>query len=150
MYTDRKTHMHTHAYTHIHTHVVIHLESKIEQLESSNYLSAKADLLERAPANLKRFVELDSVKGASSWLTVLPWQEHGFTLHKTVSMMLLLLDMVGALLDFLSTNPVVLGILLNIYFLIRHNEICNLTANLLTEVCHKVKVEPGLVIANFW
>ena len=27
---------------------------------------------------------------------------------------------------------------------IRHNEICGLTASLLTEVCHKVAVEPHL------
>ena len=28
--------------------------------------------------------------------------------------------------------------------IIRHNEICDLTANLLTEVCHEVQIEPGL------
>ena len=60
------------------------LKSVIRHLRSSNSLSAKADLLERAPANLKRSVELASEKEASSWLTVLPWQEHGFSLHKTV------------------------------------------------------------------
>ena len=61
----------------------ISLKSEINQLKSSNSLSAKAELLERAPANLKRSVELASERGASSWLTVLAWQEHGFSLHKT-------------------------------------------------------------------
>jgi len=32
---------------------------------------------------LKRALELTSEKGASNWLTVLPVQEHGFSLHKT-------------------------------------------------------------------
>ena len=27
---------------------------------------------------------------------------------------------------------------------IRHNEVCNLTATLLTEVCHNICIEPGL------
>lgn len=61
----------------------ISLKSEIRYLKPSNSFSAKADLLERAPVNLKRSVELASEKGASSLLTVLPWQEHGFSLHKT-------------------------------------------------------------------
>ena len=32
---------------------------------------------------LKRAVELAQEKGASSWLTALPIQEHGFALHKS-------------------------------------------------------------------
>ena len=43
---------------------------------------------------------------------------------------------------------VVLGFPLNIHKgefpTIRHNEIRDVTANLLTEVCHEVQVEPGL------
>ena len=34
------------------------------------------------PVSLKRSVELASEKGASSWLSALPIQEHGFCLHK--------------------------------------------------------------------
>ena len=59
--------------------------------------------------------------------------------------------MVGIWPDVLSTALVVLGFLLNILFLskrgfptIRHNEIRDLIANLLTEACHEVQVEPGL------
>ena len=97
----------------------ISLKSKIKQLKSSNFLSAKAELPERAPANLKRSVELALEKGASNWVTVLPWQKHGFSLHKTASMMLLLFDMVGILLDFPSTVLVMFSFLLNIHFLVR-------------------------------
>ena len=56
----------------------ISLKSEINQLKSSNSLSAKAELLERAPANLKRSVELALQRGESSWLTVLPWQEQAY------------------------------------------------------------------------
>ena len=34
------------------------------------------------PANLKRIVSLSGDKGASSWLSALPVEEHGFALHK--------------------------------------------------------------------
>jgi len=49
------------------------IKSKIRHLKSSHIASVHSDLL----------VELASKKGASSWLTVLPWQEHIFALHKT-------------------------------------------------------------------
>ena len=61
--------------------------------------------------------------------------------------------MVGILLTFLSTVLVVLGFLLEIHFLVQreafsltitHNEVHDLTASLLTKVCHEVQVEPGL------
>ena len=45
--------------------------------------SNKASLLEEATASLKRPIELASEKGVSNWLTVLPLQEHNFSLHKT-------------------------------------------------------------------
>ena len=57
--------------------------SIIKWLKSSQAASPHSDLLDRAPSSLKRSVELASGKGISSWLTVLPWQEHGFALHKT-------------------------------------------------------------------
>lgn len=34
------------------------------------------------PNNLRHVVQLSSEKGASSWLFVLPIEEHGFVLHK--------------------------------------------------------------------
>ena len=35
------------------------------------------------PDRLQKAVDLAKVKGASTWLTVLPLTEHGFTLHKS-------------------------------------------------------------------
>ena len=130
----------------------ISLKSAIKYLKSSNSLSAKADLLRRAPANLKRSVELALEKEASSLLTVLPWQEHGFSVH-----IMAFYDTVALRYGW---NPARFpqfcscGALFSIehsfsclkggFPTIRLNEIHDLTANLLTEVCHEIQVEPGL------
>ena len=97
-------------------------------------------------------MELASEKGASSWLTALPLTEHSFSLHK------------GAFRDALALRygwfplqtPAHCDCGANFsidhslscpkggFPSIRHNEIRNLTARLLTEVCHDVRVEPHL------
>ncbi|XP_064397778.1 uncharacterized protein LOC135344497 [Halichondria panicea] len=97
-------------------------------------------------------MDLASEKGASSWLTALPLSEHGFTLHK------------GAFQDALALrygwNPTntptncdcgkafstehALSCAKGGFPTIRHNEIRDLTADLLTEVCNDVRIEPDL------
>ena len=104
------------------------------------------------PDSLKRSLELASEKGASSWLTTLPIADFGFKLHK------------GAFCDALAMRY---GLPLNRtpsncecgtkftvdhaftcsrggFLILRHNEIKDLTAHLLTEVCHQVSIEPDL------
>ena len=91
-------------------------------------------------------------KGASSWLTTLPITEHGFVLHK------------GAFRDALCLRygwhpPLLLSLCACSQRLtvertlscsrgglpsIRHNEICDLTAELMSEVYYGVGIEPGL------
>ena len=97
-------------------------------------------------------MDLASEKGASSWLTSLPIEEYGFCLHK------------GAFRDALALRygwspqqtPMycVCGASLTVehalscprggFPIVRHNEIRDVTANLLTEVCHDVTIEPDL------
>ena len=91
-------------------------------------------------------------KGASSWLTTIPLEEFGFTLHK------------GAFRDALALRygwqpPNVrtncsCGSLLSVehalsrpkggFPSLRHNEVRDLTANVMAEVCHYVSIEPHL------
>ena len=91
-------------------------------------------------------------KGASSWLSALPIEEFGFALHK------------GAFRDALALRygwtPCLvpshcacgqpfsvshaLSCSMGGYPSIRHNEIRDLTAELLSEVCHSVSIEPHL------
>ncbi len=90
--------------------------------------------------------------GASSWLTSLPIKEHGFCLHK------------GAFFDALALRygwaptktptHCVCGATFAVDHLLscsrggfpslRHNEVRDLTARLLTEVCNDVQIEPEL------
>ena len=108
--------------------------------------------MKQLPPPLKRSVELAGEKGASNWLTALPISEFGFTLHK------------GAFVDAISLrygwtpNRVPsyceCGTVFSIdhslscprggFTIQRHNEVRDITANLLTEVCHQVSTEPDL------
>ena len=104
------------------------------------------------PVSLRRAADLATEKGSSTWLTALPLAEHGFALHK------------GAFHDALALrygwapsempSKCACGNNLSVehalscakggFPSIRHNEIRDLTATLLTEVCHDVCIEPGL------
>ena len=122
-----------------------------EQLDSKaivrkeNHSKAARDLLELLPDNLQRSVKLASEKGSFTWLTVLPLSEHGFALHKGAFWHY---DMAGHQTDFLRNASAVPLFLLSCakggFPSIRHNEIRDLTATLLTEVCNDVCIEPEL------
>lgn len=133
----------------------------------ANQITAKADIrherreqvnLEAASLGadlsptLKKAMDLAQERGASSWLTTLPIAEHGFCLHK------------GAFGDALAlrygwpptrtptscvcgsnfTIEHVLSCPRGGFPSIRHNEVRDLTATLMTEVCNDVCVEPVL------
>lgn len=87
-------------------------------------------------------MDLASEKGASNWLTSLPIEEYGFCLHKGA-----FLDALALRYGWLPSNiPLfcVCGSALTVENVlscprgvIRHNEIHDVTATLLTEVCHE-------------
>ena len=123
---------------------------KKERLERSK--ATAISLKPSLSASIKRALILAEEKGASSWLTTLPIEEHGFSLHK------------GAFSDALalwygwtpSRSPTncecgssfsvehALSCNKGGFPSLRHNEIRDLTAQLLTEVCNDVRVEPVL------
>ena len=100
----------------------------------------------------QKLLDMSSEKGSSSWLVALPIQSHGFSLHK------------GAFRDALSLgygwqpsnlpSKCVCGKSFSVdhalncptggFPTIRHNELRDFTAKLMTEVCHDVCVEPPL------
>ena len=97
-------------------------------------------------------MELASEKGSSTWLTVLPLSEHGFALHKGAFHDALALRY-GWTPDRLPSNCTcgasfsvehALSCAKGGFSSIRHNEIRDLTATLLTEVCNDVCIEPEL------
>ena len=126
--------------------------SEIRKKRRKNASQMAEELSQSLPPNLQRAIDLAKEKGASSWLTTLPIKEFGFCLHK------------GAFSDALApryglplsrlpshcacgrsfTVEHALSCSRGGFPIIRHNEVRDLTASLLTEVCHDVRVEPDL------
>ena len=115
--------------------------------------STKASELKSVlPAELQRILSYATETGASSWLTVLPIQEHGFALHKGAFRDAICYDMGGTP----SGLPPICACLKDFtvehamncpnggFPVIRHNELCGFTVSLLSEVCHGVSFEPYL------
>ena len=109
-------------------------------------------LMEDLPSNTKKAVELVCEKGASTWLTAMPIEEQGFFLYKG--------DFKDAMalrygwLPQRLPKSCVCGQTFSVdhsltcpcggFPTLRHNEIRDITAELLSDVCHDVGVEPNL------
>ena len=113
---------------------------------------AAAELKTRLPQHLQRAAELASEKGAYSWVTALPFAAHGFALHKSAFRDALCLRYNWTPADLprvcvcgaVFTTDHALSCPTGGVTIIRHNEVRDLTASLLTEVCHDVCIEPRL------
>ena len=101
---------------------------------------------------LKRCVDLSQEKGSSSWLSVLPLEEHGFYLHKGEFRDALGLRYGWKLNNTPQTCNCGAQFTVNHAMIchmggfptIRHNEIRDITASHLTEVRNNVAIEPAL------
>ena len=102
--------------------------------------------------DLQRAAELASEKGAYSWVTALPFAAHGFALHKSAFRDALCLRYNWTHADLprvyvcgaAFTTDHALSCPTGGVTIIWHNEVHDLTASLLTEVCHDVCIEPRL------
>ena len=126
--------------------------NKIKAQRRHNQAEEAARLRENLPTNLQNAMDLGSEKGASRWLGVLPLTEHGFGLHKGAFRDALSLRY-GWQLTQLPSNCVC-----GKHFTVEHafscscggfpslihNDVRDITANLLAEVCHNVAMEPDL------
>ena len=130
------------------------LEAKT-QVRQENHVrtSTEAEELRNLlPDPLQRAVDLAKEKGSSTWLTALPLAEHGFALHKRAFHDALALRYGWTPSEMPSTCTCgskftvehALSCAKGGFPSIRHNEIRDLTAALLTEVCNDVSIEPGL------
>ena len=130
------------------------LQSKATIRNKNKETSAKEadDLYSHLPVQQQKAVELAKEKGASTWLTALPLKEHGFSLHKAAFHDAMALrygwspSNLPSKCDCGSNFTVehALSCAKGGFPSIRHNEIRDLTANLLTEVCNEVYIEPNL------
>ena len=129
-----------------------HAKQEIRKLRRQQQTSAADQLQQVLPRHLKRAMELGSEKGASSWLSALPMEELGFTLHKS--------DFRDALCLRYGWQPTnlsskcacgasflvehALWYIMDGFLTIGHNEIRDFTANAMSETCHDVCIEPPL------
>ena len=125
------------------------IQKTSRRTQENEAASAIKDLLQ---GSLQRAMDLSQEKGASSWLTSLPIEELGFFLHK------------GAFRDALALRygwapthmptHFACGVPFSVehalscpkggFPTLRHNEVRDFTARVLSEVCHDVCVEPHL------
>ena len=124
-----------------------------EQMRRRQHLKDQvATIARELPSDLQRSVAAASEKGASAWLTTIPIENHGFTLHKGAFR-----DAVGLRygwpLQFCPEKCVCgskfepdhqLVCRQGGYISLRHNELRDFTASLLKEVCVDVCTEPLL------
>ena len=127
-------------------------KSKIREENQKRSQDEAQRIYTQLPDRLQKVVSLSREKGASTWLTALPLNEHGFTLHKSAfhDALALRYGWVPAHLP----NKCACGKNFNVehalscakggFPTLRHNEIRDITASLLTEVCTEVCVEPEL------
>lgn len=110
------------------------------------------NLQNQLSSSLQRSMELSQEKGASAWLTSLPIDDHGFALHKSAFR-----DALSLRYGWSLQNPpshCTCGHPFSIehalicktggFPAIRHNEVRDITASWLSEVCHGVTIEPHL------
>ena len=126
--------------------------SEVHKLRRQQSEQQSETLKQILPDSQKRAMELASEKGASTWLTTLLVEEFGFTLHKSAFHDALALrygwkpnrtPQYCACSSAFSVEHA-LSCPKGGFPTIRHNEIRDLTASLLTEVCHEVSIEPDL------
>ena len=127
--------------------------AEVKKMKRDHQSSSSSQLKASLPLDLQRAMDLSMEKGASNWLTVLPVDEFGFTLHKGAFRDALALRYGWSLHQIPHTCPCVTTFSVEHalscakgggYPSIRHNDIRDFTAHLLTEVCHNVAVEPHL------
>ena len=126
--------------------------SSVQSLKRDLYSGNSSEVHQLLSASLQMAVKLAVEKGASSWLTAIPLDEYGFALQKSAFQ-----DAIALRYGWLPLRTpanCVCGTSFSVEHAlscpkgglpsIRHNEIRDLTAKLLTEVCSQVATEPEL------
>ena len=127
-------------------------KSAVRSHKQDFYSRNSSDLHQQLSSSLQLAVNLATEKGASSWLTTLPLEEYGFALHKSAFQDALALRY--GWLPLRTPTHCACGSSFSVEHAlscpkgglpsIRHNEIRDLTAKLLSEVCSQIATEPEL------
>ena len=127
-------------------------KSEVRQMRRDQLNATAEELMPELSAQQKRAMELGKEKGASSWLNALPIEDHGFVLHKGDFRDTLCLRYgwqptnlpSRCACDAPFTVEHALSCPTGGFPTLRHNEVRDFTANIMTEVCHDVCTEPQL------
>ena len=127
-------------------------KTKAKTQKHQNQKNLADDLKSKLPSDLQRCMDLSQEKGASIWLTALPISAHSFTLHKAAFRDALSLRYHWPIHNQPSTCACgqsfsvdhALSCPTGGFPSIRHNEVRDITASLMSEVCHSVSIEPHL------
>ena len=134
------------------TKAQLEAKAKVRADKRQRSNTTASNLKSRLTNTAQRSMELTQEKGASCWLTALPIEQFGFHLHKRDFRDALALRY-GWLPSQAPTHCTcgksftvkhALSCPKGGFPSIRHNEVRDLTATLLTEVCHNVSIEPDL------
>jgi hypothetical protein len=118
-----------------------------------HWLACSDEIFKKLPVERQRLMELAQEKGASSWLSTLPLVECGFSLNKSTFRDALCFRFGWTLSELPSVCVCGKGFSVKHalkcpmggFQTRRHNEIRDLTADMLREVCLSVSVEPSLL-----
>ncbi len=131
------------------------LKLEIKQEREKFNLQLRSTSLENESRSTKRQLNLLSEKGASSWLTSLPLKEYGFLLNKQEFQDAIALRYNLCLSNLDRPKYCICGNQNTInhcltckkggYVSLRHDSLKNITAELLSQVCKDVTIEPTLI-----
>ena len=131
---------------------ILATKREVRNLNCTRHMQQASHVKDQLPESLKHHADLASEKGTSSWLSVLPIGEYGFHLQKGEFRDALRLRYNWQLNS--TPRTCTCGVQFTVdhvmichmggFPTIRHNEVQDMTASLLTEVCHNVATEPPL------
>ena len=134
------------------TEDIIRCKSEVKHLKSAENERKLQEIRQHLSTNQTRLLDCALEKGASSWVTAIPLDDHGFMLHKGDFR-----DSICLRYGWSIQNlPAICGCGQSLtvdhafvchkggYPSLRHNEIRDLTVALLHEVCPNTGIEPGL------
>ena len=127
-------------------------KSSVRKERTERQADGARKVYDQLPAAERRLLDCACEKGASSWLSTLPIEEHGFCLSKGAFRDALSLRYGWKIQNVSSTcacgSPFSVDHAMACHKgglpTLRHNEIRDLSAELLKETCHNVSVEPRL------
>ena len=128
------------------------VKREIRSEKSKRHEAKRKTIIERLPIHQRRAVEISSEKGASIWLTTIPLIEEGYNIPKNVFWDLIRLrygwnlKRLPAKCECGETFTIEHSLTCKKggFVSLRHNNLRNLTANLLSTTCKDVCVEPAL------